>query len=379
MDNKEPTVKVKQIQQFQAGGDYSADCMPPATKRILHVLFASELAGSERYCIDLANGQAALGHEVHLVVPRGLPVAELVNRQVILHRFTTPFLRRMRLRRLIAMAGIDIAHGHLSSGCKALATVPDTVTRVATLHVGFKAKQHARLDGVICVNRAQLPRLGAYTGHAGLVWNWLPEVKHGKVLNLRSELNIPPGTRLVGAVGRLHPSKGNDVLISAFVRAAPADAALVIAGEGPQRPALEKLAKGDSRVHLLGHCDNVPGFLRNLDLFVSPSREESAGLAILEAMHEGLPIIASATEGPSEYLREHPVRFVEPGSVENLSEALADALGSDADSRLARMDYDMEPFSRAAGVAKVLQFYIEVAASRRVTHRRDAEQSHHIA
>ncbi|MBW9051217.1 glycosyltransferase [Rhizobium mesosinicum] len=344
----------------------------------MHVLFASELAGSERYCIDLANGQAALGHEVHLVVPRGLPVAELVNRQVVLHRFTMPFLRCRRLRRLIAAAGIDTAHGHLSSGCKALATVPDTVTRVATLHVGFKAKQHARLDGVICVNRAQLPRLGAYTGHAGLVWNWLPEVKHGKALDLRSELNIPPGTRLVGAVGRLHPSKGNDVLISAFVRAAPADAALVIAGEGPQRPALEKLAKGDSRIHLLGHCKNVPGFLRNLDLFVSPSREESAGLAILEAMHEGLPIIATATEGPSEYLRKHPVRFVEPGSVENLSEALADALGSDGDNRLARMDYDMEPFSRAAGVAKVLQFYIEVAASRRDARRRDAGQSHHI-
>jgi glycosyltransferase involved in cell wall biosynthesis len=365
MANNDPNVKVKQVQQFLVGGDHSVDRTPLAAKpRILHVLFASELAGSERYCIDLANGQATLGHEVHLVVPRGLPLAEHVNRQVVLHRFTTPFLRRMRLRRLIAVAGIDIAHGHLSSGCKALATVPDTVTRVATLHVGFKAKQHARLDGVICVNRAQLPRLDAYTGHAGLVWNWLPDVKHGRALNLRSELNVPPGTRLVGAVGRLHPSKGNDVLISAFMRAAPADAALVIAGDGPQRPALEKLAKSDSRVHLLGHCNNVPGFLRNLDLFVSPSREESAGLAILEAMHEGLPIIATATEGPSEYLRDHPVRFVEPGSIENLSEALADALPSNAGTRLARVDYDMEPFSRTTGIANVLHFYTEVAASR---------------
>jgi hypothetical protein len=137
MANEDPNVKVKQVQQFLRGDGHSADRAPLALKlHILHVLFASELAGSERYCIDLTNGQAALGHEVHLVVPRGLPVAELLNRQVALRRFATPFLRRMRLRRLIAMAGIEVAHGHLSSGCKALATVPDTVTRVATLHVG---------------------------------------------------------------------------------------------------------------------------------------------------------------------------------------------------------------------------------------------------
>ncbi|GAA3080687.1 hypothetical protein GCM10010520_29600 [Rhizobium viscosum] len=237
------------------------------------------------------------------------------------------------------------------------------------MHVGFKAKQHARLDGVICVNRAQLPRLGAYRGHSGLVWNWLPEIKQGWTWDLRSELNVPAETRLVGAVGRLHPSKGNDVLISAFMRAAPANAALVIAGDGPQRPALEKLATGDNRIHLLGHCNNVPGFLRNLDLFVSPSREESAGLAILEAMHEGLPVVATATEGPSEYLRDHPVRFVEPGSIESLLEALADMFRFDAGSRLARVDYDMEPFSRTAGVANILHFYTEVTASRRATHR----------
>jgi hypothetical protein len=83
MANEAPNVKVKQVQQFLKGDGHSADRTPLALKlHILHVLFASELAGSERYCIDLANGQAALGHEVHLVVPRGLPVAELLNRQV---------------------------------------------------------------------------------------------------------------------------------------------------------------------------------------------------------------------------------------------------------------------------------------------------------
>jgi hypothetical protein len=56
MANEDPNVKVKQVQQFLRGDGHSADRTPLALKlHILHVLFASELAGSERYCIDLAN------------------------------------------------------------------------------------------------------------------------------------------------------------------------------------------------------------------------------------------------------------------------------------------------------------------------------------
>ena len=106
----------------------------------------------------------------------------------------------------------------------------------------------------------------------------------------------------------------------------------------------------------------MPGFLRNLDLFVSPSREESAGLAILEAMSEGLPIIATATEGPLEYLSRHPVTLVEPGSVERLSAALIDVLREESVVRLSRVSYDLAPFSRSTGISNVLDFYSRVLA-----------------
>ena len=258
-------------------------------------------------------------------------------------------------------AGIEIAHGHLSHGCKALAVAPDSVARIATLHVGYKTKQHASLDGVICVNTAQSTRLGKYDGQSALISNWLPEVTSAESFDLHAQLNLPRETRLVGSVGRLHLSKGYDVLVSAFRQAAPSNTALVIVGEGPHRTTLERLARGDSRIHLPGHCNNVPGFLRNLNLFVSPSREESAGLAILEAMHEGLPIIATATEGPSEYLCEHPVTLVEPGSVEQLAAALAGVLREQPVVRLSRVSYDLAPFSRSVGIANVLDFYFRVA------------------
>ncbi len=343
------------------GASSSGSRKATSKQRILHLLFSSRIAGSERYCIDLANGQAALGHEVHVAGTFGSPMAALLSKEVIFHGFATPFLRGMRLRRLIASAAIEIAHAHLSPACKALAAAPASVTKITTLHVGFKAKQHARLDGVICVNRAQLSRLGNYAGQARLISNWLPAVEEDESFDLRLKLKLPRETTLVGAVGRLHPSKGYDVLVSAFRRAAPDDAALVIVGEGPQRAALKNLSKGDNRIHLLRHSDNVSGFLRNLDLFVSPSREESFGLAILEAMHEGLPVIATAAEGPSEYLRDHPVTLVEPGSIDRLAAALGDAFYVKAAVGLSRVVYDLRRFSRTSGIANVLDFYSQVA------------------
>lgn len=328
--------------------------------RILHVLFTSRLAGSERYCVDLANEQATLGHEVHIAGRAGSPLAALLSDKVTFHGFRTPFLKSLKLRHLMTRAGIDICHAHLGPACKAIAKAPDAVIKIATLHVGYKSKQHARLDGLICVNGTQLERLKDYTGKARLISNWLPAMIQGTKTDLRAELALPSSTRLVGAVGRLHPSKGFDVLISAFLRSAPRDTALVILGEGRQRSALAKLAAGDPRIHLLGHRDNVSGFLQNLDLFVSPSREETFGLAILEAMQEGLPVIATETEGPSVYLRDYPVTLVAPGSVDELSAALSDAFRSDRVVSGDRIDYDLAPFSRSNGVASVLDFYAQV-------------------
>ncbi len=194
MANNDPNVKVKQVQQFFAGGDHSVDRAPLAAKThvILHVLFASELAGSERYCIDLANGQATLGHEVHLCCaarPPARRACQPAGRPSPLHDTVSAAHapatadRRGRHRYCswsseLGLQGTRDCSRHRHQGCD-------------PCHVGFKAEQHARLDGVICANRAQLPRLDAYTGHAGLVWNWLPEVKHGRALDLRSEAECP--------------------------------------------------------------------------------------------------------------------------------------------------------------------------------------------
>jgi glycosyltransferase involved in cell wall biosynthesis len=333
--------------------------------RILHVVFSSRLAGSERYCVDLANRQAALGHEVHVAGMRASPLANALAPTVRFHGFYSRLFRGLLLRRLVAELSADVCHGHLSAACKALSGVSEEQQTVATLHVGYKPHQHARLGGLICVNHAQASRLSEYQGLTRTIPNWLPQVPATmKAKGLRRELGLDADVFLIGAVGRLHPSKGMDVLISAFRATASAHAALVILGEGPQRSRLEDLRAGDARIHLLGYRPDVYGCLRDLDLFVSPSREESFGLAILEAMSTGVPIVATAAEGPGEFLLDQPVELVPPDSIDAIAAAIAEAEQKFRAGLLPRLAYDLSLFDPSARVASITDFYAQVIDAR---------------
>jgi glycosyltransferase involved in cell wall biosynthesis len=328
--------------------------------RILHVLFSFRIAGSERYCIDLANRQAAAGHEVHVAGMRTAALRAALSDRITYHSFRRIF-RGLLLCRLVARLAPDICHGHLSGACKALKGVSPRQQTVATLHVGYKPHQHEWLDGLICVNRTQAGRLPGYRGLARTIPNWLPlpPVQNSEK-GIREELGLGENVFLVGAVGRLHASKGMDLLIAAFQAAALENAALVILGEGPQRAKLEQLRAGDPRIHLVGYRPDVYPSLHDLDLFVSPSREESFGLAIIEAMSTGLPIIATAAEGPGEYLLDQPVTLVPTGSMAALAAGIAAAHRQYRTTGLARIGYDLSNFDSSARLADIIDFYSAV-------------------
>jgi glycosyltransferase involved in cell wall biosynthesis len=100
---------------------------------------------------------------------------------------------------------------------------------------------------------------------------------------------VPHDTRVLLAVCRLEAQKGVDVAIRALAEIP--DAHLVVLGEGPQRMELERLA--DERVHLPGRVPDVAAWLRRADVLVHPVRWEGFGLAVLEAMLAGLPVVAT--------------------------------------------------------------------------------------
>ena len=334
---------------------------------IVHVVFSSRIAGGEHHCIDLANAQAALGHTVHVIGPAGSAVRHALDQRVSFHGLHLPLLRGARVKRLAAKLGADIVHGHLGPACKATAAATGSA-RVGTLHVGYKTHHHARLDALVCVNSAQVERLKDFDGLHRVIYNWAPERSSGSCAakapsgSLRMEFGIPATAPVIGCVGRLHAAKGMHTLIQAFQRHAPADAHLVLIGEGPQRAELEALRGDDKRIHLLGFRWNVDELLGEMDLYVSSSREEQFPLAILEAMRARLPIVATATLGAQEMLDPARSAIVPVDDASAMGQAIAAALEERRRNARQPVVYDMDRYDRSTAVRATLALYQDVIA-----------------
>jgi glycosyltransferase involved in cell wall biosynthesis len=159
------------------------------------------------------------------------------------------------------------------------------------------------------------------------------------------------------------PEKGMDVLIRAFRLAFTAsDAAvrLVIAGEGEQRGALEALAHGDRRIVLAGAQSEIAPFYHAFDVFVSAARFEPFGLAIIEAMGAGCPLIATSIHGTVEFVTDPRTLWTEPDRDGQLALQLCTAAARQRE----RFAYDMSRFTLARAVKETDDFYRRVASRR---------------
>ncbi len=157
----------------------------------------------------------------------------------------------------------------------------------------------------------------------------------GDERGLRARLGIQPDEVVLARVGSLIHRKGVDLMLRAFaelLRLHPRCHLLVV-GEGPDRPELERLSTAlglDGRVHFLGLVPSAGAVLRDAtDVAVSPARLEGFGLTVIEAGLFGLPIVATDTPGMREILTPEkdglivPVEDV-PALVSALARMVAD-------------------------------------------------------
>lgn len=131
----------------------------------------------------------------------------------------------------------------------------------------------------------------------------------------RRELGIPSGKLVLLSVGELNENKNHQVVLRAIGKLGRDDLHYCICGEGEQRPALEQLCRQlgiQDQVTFLGYRRDVFEILGCAHLFLFPSIREGLGLAALEAMAAGLPLIVSDTRGTREYTREGETGFLCP-------------------------------------------------------------------
>lgn len=126
--------------------------------------------------------------------------------------------------------------------------------------------------------------------------------------NLKDYLNIPQNSIVVGCIARLIPSKGvQDLIAAANVLSELNSLYFAVAGDGPMMGELKKMVDGlnlNRRFFFLGYRNDIPDFLRNIDIFVLPSHQEGFGLSIAEALGEGVPVIATSVGGIPEIIQD---------------------------------------------------------------------------
>jgi glycosyltransferase involved in cell wall biosynthesis len=120
----------------------------------------------------------------------------------------------------------------------------------------------------------------------------------------RAALNTPPDAPLLLALGRLHVNKAHDISLRALARLP--GAYLWIAGSGPLDGELKTLAAQlgvAERVRFLGWREDASSLYRAADLCLFPSRFEPLGNVVIQAWAHGLPVVAAASQGPKDLIR----------------------------------------------------------------------------
>lgn len=168
---------------------------------------------------------------------------------------------------------------------------------------------------------------------------------------------------LIVAMGRLTEDKGCGFLLQAFARVAHPAARLAILGKGPELDKLKAkaLALGVAdRLELPGYVD-PSGYLSRARCFVSPSFRESFGLAIVEALDYGLPVVATGSGGPQEILCSPELgRLVPFGDEKQMAAAIDACLKTPGDP--APRQRRAKEFSLAAALDNYDRLFREVAA-----------------
>jgi glycosyltransferase involved in cell wall biosynthesis len=251
-----------------------------------------------------------------------------------------------RLRRLVRTEQYDLVHFHtarahaLSPWLSGL-NIHSVVTRRMDYPIksGWLTRRlYTRcVDVVVAISggvRAALLAGGISAAHIHLIPSGIDTARFTPDPSVRSQTRTALGMTeqdiIVLSVGALTERKNHQTLLQAAHTIQPRGHQLryLICGDGPLRAVLEKEVQAldlTSVVYFTGFCSDVIPYLAAADIFVHVPTWEGLGIAVIEALAAGLPVIASRVGGIPELIDDHTRGVLVPPQDSN---ALADALDS---------------------------------------------------
>ena len=287
--------------------------------KIIHLVSNKVWGGGEQYVLDLATAFAAKGNEVtivsrdidavtHRFKDVGLPVTTMALKGAI--DIASPF----KLAKIIGKEQPVVIHVHnfkdATTALRARTLSRNrNISIVMTRHLVKAAKRKSlynKLNAMIFVSHlaknefmSTSPAIDATKVH--VIHN---SIKHTPV----TAESMPDKGLTLMFHGRLSPEKGIDTLLQAFAQAAIPDARLVIAGSGNEEYVKELHAIADKagisqQITWTGHITDIHPLIAKADIGVCPSKwREPFGLAVIEYMAHGKPVITTDNGAQPEYL-----------------------------------------------------------------------------
>jgi glycosyltransferase involved in cell wall biosynthesis len=318
--------------------------------RILLVDLGSAWRGGQSQALLLLQGLRARGHDAELVSVPGAALAERARAAGIRVHTAAATLGRLGaaglIRRLLREHRFEILHANEAHALTAvwLAGAHRQARVVVSRRVVFPLKgsrlaraRYRAARRILAISRFVAQRVedsGLPAGVVRVVYDGVelppaltPEARH----RARQRWKTAPDEPLLGCVGYLLPGKGQESLLRALpaIRARIPNCRLLLAGDGPCRLQLERLAEQlgvHSAVMFAGHLEDVSEVYRALDLFVFPSLGEGLGSSLLAAMSCGLPVMAVADGGVSEVIEEGSGLLLAQAGPDEIARAAADLL-----------------------------------------------------
>jgi sugar transferase (PEP-CTERM/EpsH1 system associated) len=375
--------------------------------RVMHVVYTLRTGGMEMGVVKLVNGldPSRVRSSICSTTPAG-EIKALVNADVPvfeLRRRAGNDVKIVRdLYRLFRRERPHVVHTH-AWGTLLEGLVAARAARVPVVihgeHGTLQLRAHQRwlqrvgwsaADRVLSVSSVLAGRMAETTGFP---LRRITTIRNGVNLGrfqpasregARSMLNLPNDRPVVGTVGRLVPVKDQASLVDAVAELGRlgVGATLVIAGDGPEREALERRARERGvDLRLLGYRPDVEQVLAALDVFVLSSVSEGLSNTILEAMASGTPVVATRVGGAEEMIEDGVSGILVPPSdapamAAALRRVLTTADGAAAMGAAARRRAEDE-FTLAGMMKQYDALYTQEAARRGVTPAKPAAQPLH--
>jgi len=216
-----------------------------------------------------------------------------------------------KIMRIINKLDIDIVHGHGEKPASIIKKINKFIKckTVVTSHNLQKPKDKIVkfFDGRISVSKKNINK-------SQLKWEVIANGTSTENTETKT-LKLPTETVNIAVIGRMVPAKGFDY----FIESTPylkLNICCYIIGDGRERAKLEQRCKElniSDRINFTGYQENINDWLRNLDLFVMPSRNEGAPYILVESLHANCPSIATDVGNAAEILPpEAIIDSVEP-------------------------------------------------------------------